>query len=440
MIKNLIKKIIPEFLINQYHKVLALLAAFLYGYPSEKLIVIGVTGTNGKSTTVNLIAKILEQAGFKVGLTSTMNFKIAKREWLNDKKMTMLGRFQTQKLLRQMAKAGCKYAIIETSSQGILQYRHLGINYDIAVFTNLTPEHIEAHGGFDNYKKAKGELFKKLSKDKHKIIDNKAVKKTSIINIDDKYADYFASFGTDQKFGFTTQNKNKIGFDKIINASKIRIKGFKTSFEINGTKFNLNLPGKFNVYNSLASICVALSQKIGLKTIKQGLEKIKGLPGRMEQIDKGQNFTIIVDYAPEPASIKQLYAFVKKLDKNKIIHVLGSAGGGRDISRRPILGAIASQNADYVIITNEDPYDDDPIKIINDVAEGAEKKGKILNQNLFKILDRKKAIQKALNLASENDLVLITGKGCEQAIATKGGKKIPWDDRKIVKELLDNKI
>ncbi len=436
MIKNIIKKFVPEFVINQYHKVLALLAAFLYGHPSEKLIVIGVTGTNGKSTTVNLIAKVLEQAGFKIGSTSTINFKIAEKEWLNDKKMTMLGRFQLQKLLKQMVQVGCKYAVIETSSEGILQHRHLGINYDIAVFTNLTPEHIETHGGFENYKKAKGELFKKLSKDKYKTIDNKKIPKISVINIDDKHADYFSGFKADKKFGFTTQNKTKDGFDKIINASEIEARGFKTKFKANETEFNLNLPGKFNVYNSLATICVALSQKIDLQTIKQGLEKMKSMPGRLERIDEGQNFTVIVDYAPEPASMEQLYNFVKELDKNKIIHVLGSCGGGRDTDRRPILGAMAGEHADHVIITNEDPYDDDPMQIINDVAKGAEEKGKVLDQNLFKILDRKEAIEKALNLASENDLVLITGKGCEQAMVVKSGKKIPWDDRKVVRELL----
>lgn len=438
MIKSLIKKFVPEFLINQYHKTLALLAAFFYGYPSEKLIVIGVTGTNGKSTTVNLIAKILEHAGFKTGFTSTMNFKIAEKEWLNSKKMTMLGRFQTQKLLKQMVKAGCRYAVIETSSQGILQYRHLGINYDIAVFTNLTPEHIEAHGGFENYKKAKGELFKKLSKNKHKIIGGRKIEKTSIINIDDEHADYFEKFKADQKYAYTTQNKSKQGFDKIINAFEIEAKGFKSKFRVNKTEFNLNLPGEFNIYNSLATICACLSQNIDLQTTKKGLEKVRNMPGRLEKIDEGQNFTVIVDYAPEPASMQQLYNFTKQLDKDKIIHVLGSCGGGRDVARRPILGKLAGQNSDYAIVTNEDPYDDDPMQIINDIAKGAEKEGKTLNQNLFKILDRKEAIKKAFNLASQNDLVLITGKGCEQAIVVKGNKKIPWDDRKVARELLKN--
>ena len=170
--KSLIKKIIPKFALDWYHKFMALFGAFIFGYPSNKLVVVGVTGTNGKSTTVSLIAKVFEAAGFKVGALSTVMFKVADWEKLNDKKMTMLGRFQLQKYLKKMVKAGCRYAIVETSSQGIEQYRHLGINYDYAVFTNLTPEHIEAHGGFDKYKFAKGKLFKHLTVKSRKQLKN----------------------------------------------------------------------------------------------------------------------------------------------------------------------------------------------------------------------------------------------------------------------------
>src|SRR3989339_1455973 len=227
MFKSLIKKIVPRFVLNFYHKSMALLAAFVYSNPSDKLIVVGVTGTNGKSTTVALIAKTLEASGAKVGATSTVSFKVADKEWMNNKKMTMLGRFQLQKLLKQMVDAGCTYAVIETSSQGIEQYRHLGVNYDYAVFTNLTPEHIEAHGGFENYKRAKGRLFEHLTRKARKqrgegqrakskgqkqgqglkIKDQKIteVGKIIIANVDDEYADYFFSFKADKKIGFTVR-------------------------------------------------------------------------------------------------------------------------------------------------------------------------------------------------------------------------------------------
>lgn len=182
--KNLLKKIIPKSCLFFYHKLLAILAAYAYNFPSRKMVVIGVTGTNGKTTVCNMIAKILEEAGYKVGLTTTANFKIGEKEWINATKQTMQGRFKLQKLLHRMAEAGCKYAIIETSSEGIAQSRHWGISYDVAVFTNLTPEHIESHGSFEKYKEAKGKLFKSL-KQKNARTEKKENKKVSIVNLDD---------------------------------------------------------------------------------------------------------------------------------------------------------------------------------------------------------------------------------------------------------------
>src|SRR3989339_1821766 len=178
MIKNLLKKILPKTSLQAYHYILAKLAALFFQHPSEQLIVIGVTGTNGKSSTVQLIGQLLEQMGERVGWTTTASFKVAEKEWINDRKMTMLGRFQTQRLLRRMVRAGCRYAIVETSSQGIEQYRHIGIHYDVAVFTNLTPEHIEAHGGFENYKQAKLKLFQTVARASKKYQQGELVKKT----------------------------------------------------------------------------------------------------------------------------------------------------------------------------------------------------------------------------------------------------------------------
>lgn len=472
----LIKRYIPVKLFKAlqpaYHWLLAALSAAWCGWPSNKLIVIGVTGTTGKTTSIYLIAKTLQAADYRVGFTSTSMFGDGKREWLNDKKMTMAGRFFTQKMLRKMVKNNCQYAIIETTSQGIEQFRHKFINYDILVFTGLYPEHIEAHGGFENYKAAKGKLFSHLKNCRTKYADDKKnvvkadngfkkieanrIKKIIIANADDQHADYFLNFWAEEKWAYANKDTNYDRFSansnneniRVVNYGNIRAKsdGLEMAIDKKVT-INLNLLGEYNAANAMNAAVVGLSQGLKPKEIKIGLEKVKIIPGRMEIITpssispllrgrKEMNFTVIIDYAFEPGALKKIYETVLKLDHHKIIHVLGSAGGGRDAARRPKLGALAGEKADLVIITNEDPYDDDPRVIIDQVAAGALNAGKVLNENLFKIEDRRQAIRKALSLAGENDLVLLTGKGSEQAICAANGQKIPWDERKIVREEL----
>lgn len=454
LIKNAIPKKLFKFLQPAYHYVLSWLAAVIYGFPSEKLIIIGITGTTGKTTSVALIAKILEQAGFKVGYTSTAMFNDGRRRWLNDKKMTMVGRFFTQKILRQMVKHGCQYAIIETTSQGIQQYRHCFINYDILVFTGLYPEHIEAHGSFDNYRQSKEKLFAYLRQGRTKYINEQSrvaksetglqkielerIKKTIIVNGDDKYRDSFLKYWAQEKIAYLDGKECPLADDvKVVRYNKARVSSQGTEFNVLDKNINLRLIGAFNAVNAMSAVCVGLARNIPLDIIKQGLEKIKGVAGRMEQINEGQDFIVIVDYAFEPKAIAHLYEAINFIPHQRVIHVLGAAGGGRDIAKRPRLGQLAAQQADYVIITNEDPYDDDPEIIIDQVALGAENGGKKIGKNLFKILDRREAIKKAFELAAKDDLVLITGKGSEQAICSAGGEKIPWDDRAVVRGLLN---
>ncbi|MFW0862725.1 MAG: Mur ligase family protein [Candidatus Komeilibacteria bacterium] len=427
--KSLIKKIIPSFVFSFYHWLLAQLAAYYYAYPSTKMTVIGVTGTNGKSTTVNMLAACIEEAGFKVGFATTINFKIGVREWLNEEKMTMLGRFKLQKLLYQMAENDCRFALIETSSEGIKQFRHTGIDYDVLVFTNLTPEHLEAHGSFDNYKKSKLKLFKHLER------ANKKYKKI-IANIDDKHHADFLNFRVTDKIGFTTKDNTSKAVDKIFAAKNIVSNDKGSTFDIEDRHFHLNLIGDFQVYNALAAATAAKSVGIDFKVSGAALKKIKSIPGRVEFINENQPFKILVDYAPEPEALKKLYQGLDSLKYKKLIHVLGSCGGGRDIARRPILGQMAATKADVIIITNEDPYDDDPQKIIDDVAAGASKVAQVTGKSIYKILDRRAAINKALSIAKEDDLVLVTGKGAEQAICVAGGKKLAWDDREVIREEL----
>jgi len=429
MFKKNLKKILPTTFLSLYHWSLAKLAAFLFFYPSEKLVVIGVTGTNGKTTTVNLISQLLECLGNKVAFSSTVNFKIGKDEWLNDKKMTMLGRFQTQKLLQRAVRSGCHYMVIESSSQGVDQFRHLGINYDIMVFTNLSPEHIEAHGGFNNYRAAKEKLFKHLVTSKRKKIANKTIKKTIIVNSDDQEIERLKKIKADNFLSYGFKNKADLQGHSLV------LKDSLVNFKIKEQQINSNFLGEFNACNILASLAVVKTLNLDFnKALKC---KLKSVPGRQEFIDCQQNFKVMVDYAPEPEALKQLYIAIKKLKYNKLIHVLGSCGGGRDKARQIVLGQMAGKMADVIIVTNEDPYDDDPQQIIDKVASGV--KNKEENKELFKILDRKEAIEKALSLAGEDDLVLITGKGAEQAICVANNKKITHDDRQVVKGYFKDK-
>lgn len=455
-----IKKIIPVKVFKAmqpaYHFLIAWFSAFVYRHPSEEIIVIGVTGTTGKTTSAYLIAKMLENAGYKTGFTSTAMFNDGNKEWMNDKKMTMIGRLFTQKILRDMVNNGCKFAIVETTSEGVVQFRHRFINYDILVFTGLYPEHIDSHGSFENYKQAKGKLFEHLKDCKNKFVnsdyevkkavsglkktDLKRIKKTSILNGDDEHYEFFNSFWSERNITFKIKGEKSELIDENIEdnivATNIEVNSQGTSFDVRHNRINLQLLGEFNVVNALTAISVGYSQDFSIDDIKRGIEMIKGVAGRLEKIDMGQNFTVIVDYAFEPNAVKKLYKTIDLIPHNRIIHVLGATGGGRDIARRPILGELAGKNANLVIITNEDPYDDDPEIIIDQVSLGAEKKGKKENVDLFKILDRGKAIKKALILAEEGDVVLITGKGNEQAICVANGEKLPWDDRVKVREFL----
>ena len=475
-VKEIIKKILPKSWLLTYHYWLAQIAAMVYWYPSKKMIVIGVTGTNGKSTTVNLIAKILEEtdpagglssgAGNKVGIVSTVNFKVGDKEWLNPLKMTMPGRFYLQRLLRQMVRAGCGYVVLETSSEGLLQYRHLGIDYDAAVFTNLAPEHLDAHGGFDNYKKTKLKLPAQVANRPTKKINGRPVKRVLVANLDDRHAADFLDFEVDERYGYTAQSnvaasvsslrvrpwrtkqsdgtatlRDDVGArsDRVeaVELNNFKISEDGISFAVQKTQFNLKLLGTFDLYNAGAAITTAQALGIELETARTALEKVDNVPGRLERIDRGQPFVVVVDYSPEPASLSEVYKTLKHWNHNKIIHLLGSTGGGRDTGRRPILGYIAGTHADYVVVTNEDPYDDDPQEIIDDVAVGAVQAGLTEGEEVFKFLDRREGIKKALSLAQGSDLVLITGKGSEQAMVVKGNKKIPWDDREVVREELE---
>lgn len=420
----LLRRLVPPSVFHTYHFFLARLAAFVYRYPSEELVIIGVTGTNGKTTTSYLVAKALEASGEKVGCTTTALLKIGDKEWLNTTKMTMPGRFFLQKMLRQMVDAGCKYAVLETSSQGLIQSRHIGISYDVAVFTNLTPEHIEAHGGFEPYKAAKGLLFTHVAKRGPKTVAGVPVPKVAVLNADSAYAAFFEGLSTGTEIDWYSR-KGTEG----LHPEECQLTEKGTDLVVEGAYGRFQLPGAYNVENALAALAVAKRFGVPVGDALANLCAVPFVPGRFERIDLGQPFQVIVDYAAEPEALRQMYGALRLGKRQRLIHVLGSCGGGRDVARRPILGRMAAEEADLVIVTNEDPYDDNPKEIMSQVAEGALSAGKALNENLLLIEDRAVAIRRAIELAQPGDIVLMTGKGSETWMCVAGGQKIPWSER-----------
>ncbi len=431
--KKIIKKILPEKLFSKYHQILAFSGHKYYKYPSEKMIIIGVTGTKGKTSTINYIWSVLETAGYKTGIISTANIRIGKKEMMNKYHMTMPGRFIIPELMSKMVKAECKFCIVETTSEGIKQFRHQGINYDILIFTNIYPEHLSSHNNsFDEYRQAKAKIFQELEDLKRKTIQNQKVPKIIISNIDDKFGKYFLSFRADEQISYGIKNQANY------RAQNIREEKSGVYFSVNNKTYQTKILGKFNVYNALPAIAIADLFKINQNKIVKGLKNLEIIPGRMEPIYAGQNFNVYVDYAHEKQSITKIIETVEKIKKPeaKIVILLGAEGGGRDKTKRPIMGEIAAKEADYVVVSNVDPYEDDPKEILEDIAKSAEKNGKTRDKDLFVIEDRRAGIKKALELAEKDDYVLITGKGAEQSIII-GGKKYDWDDREVVREELD---
>ena len=407
--KKLIPKSVFDFLAPFYHAGLAHLGSILYGNTSKSLKVIGVTGTKGKSTTVFLISKIFEGAGIPVAAVGSLGFKIKEKEWPNTLKMTMPGRFKLQKFFYEAKKAGCKYVVLEVTSEGIKQKRHLGINFDCAVFTNLHKEHLESHGSFDNYYKAKQELFARTSN-------------IHVLNADDKNVELFSKFSSKRTIFFGIDSGD-------MRAQNLELKPDASSFDVYGTRFNINFGGRFNVLNCLSALSVAAMYGIDLPRTRAVLAEIKSIPGRMEFIQK-EPFEVVIDYAHTPDSLEAVYKTLKK-DSHKLICVLGAAGGGRDKWKRPEFGRIADEYCDEIILTNEDPYEEKPGKILEEIEFG------IMSQNkVIKVLDRKDAIKTALNKATQGDVVVITGKGSETSMAMSGDVKIPWSERDVVLEFL----
>ncbi len=412
MLKRILQKIRP--LVSAYHFLFSFLGAAYYRFPSSKIKVFAVTGTNGKTTTVDLASRIFKEAGYKVAAFSSVKFEIAGEEKKNLFKMTMPGRAVIQSLLRKAVSKGCEVAIMEVTSEGIKQHRHRFINFAAVCFTNLSPEHIESHGGFENYKREKGKLFK-------------AAKTTHIINTDDEHSGYFLGFKSKEKICYGARGVSPREDCRALRATDIKSSYDGINFVVESTSFNLKLKGSFNVYNALAATSFASLEGIKLEVAARALSNAKVIPGRMEEIISSP-FKVIVDYAVTPVTLEAVYKEISDhFDHERIIAVLGSCGGGRDKWKRPVLGEIAAEYCDRIIVTNEDPYDEDPEEIIEEVISGTKGKGE-------KIIDRRKAIGEAIKGARERDVIIVTGKGNEPWLCLEGGKKIPWSEKEVIEE------
>lgn len=410
---NKIKKIIPKSVFKKaqpfYHYSLALVGAIIYRFPSKKLYVVGITGTKGKSTTVEILNSIFEANGFKTALSNTIRFKIDDSSKPNKYKMSMPGRFFMQKFLRDAVNAGCSHVVVEMTSEGSKQFRHKFIDLDAFIFTNLSPEHIESHGSYKNYVQAKLNLADNLQSKKNTVL---------VVNKDDKESPLFLEKQADKKISyslldarpFKLTNGIEMRFDKITIYSK--------------------LEGEFNVYNILAAVTLANAIGIKQEVIKKGVENLTEVKGRVQKVDIGQDFEVIVDYAHTPDSLEKLY---KAFEDKKKVCVLGNTGGGRDMWKRPVMAKIAEKYCEEIILTNEDPYDEDPQKIINDMK-------RVIKKDYHEILDRREAINLAIRKAKEignESVVLISGKGTDPYIMGKDDQKTPWSDFDVAKEELE---
>lgn len=393
-----------------YHFIRSVVANLKYHSPAKKLRVIGVTGTNGKTTTCFMIWNMLNRAGYKTGLMTTV-------AWGVDKLKPELGHMTTvdastlNRRITEIKNQGAEFLVLEVTSHALAEFRTLGIPFEIAVFTNLTHDHLDYHKTFTNYRNAKGKLFKKA--------------KFSILNADDSATNYYKTLSREY---ITYGIKN----------GDFRAKGIKLS--VSGVKYALGdmsvetkIPGEFNVMNSMAAALVG--KKLGLTKdqIETGINSLESVEGRMNIIDEGQPFTVIVDYAHTPDAIEKVFDSIGT-HKGRIISVHGGAGR-RDPATREIRGRILAKYSDIVIITEDDSRDEDPEKIATAFLEGAEKQGKTLGKDLFKELDRKKAIELALKTAKKGDLVLLLGKGHEKTILRADGAH-PFEDIKIAEKTL----
>jgi len=421
------RKVIPKSLFHAgqpiYHWLLAFSGNVVYRFPGRKLIVIGITGTNGKSTTAEIANTILKANGLKTGMLSTVAIEIAGKRMDNTTSRTSLGRWQTPRYLREMVAAGCSHVVIEVASEGLIMHRVWGIPFDVTVFTNLSPEHLNTHKTMKNYRNAKGLLFKNLAKSK-----SKGVAKTIIANADDAQFKYFHSFPAEKKISFGIA-KGEVWANNIA-------LGARTEYELvdeeQKYKVSTLLPAKFNIYNELAAYCVGKALGLDPKKTIKAIESVKLVEGRMQEIPNRLGLKIFIDYAVTPDAFELLFTELRRICQGRIISVFG-ATGDRDKAKRPELGRVAGKMTNYTILTDEESYSENPSVIVDSIAEGLET---VRKGNYEIILNRRDAIKRAIEVAEAGDTIVVTGMGHQKYRNTGGDKKVEWDEAKVITNIL----
>jgi UDP-N-acetylmuramoyl-L-alanyl-D-glutamate--2,6-diaminopimelate ligase len=404
-------------------------AAWFRGYPSRELTVIGVTGTDGKTTTSHLLTSVLEAAGFAVGRVGTVDVYLPGERGAVNNRMSTPEANEVQALLRRMADAGCEVAIVESTSHGLALRRLDDVDYDVAVFTNITGDHLDFHRTFEAYRDAKAMLFAALGRSW-----DKGIEKAAVVNDDDPSASYMlarAPGARHWRFGLESR-------DADVMARNVHLRPDGSSFRLitpaGPIETGVSLPALFNVANALAAATAALALGVPLQAIARGLESAPGVPGRMERIDARQPFEVVVDYAHTGDAVRKVLEVLRQLTRGRLIIVVGAAGE-RDPGRRYGVGRAAAEGADFAVFTSEDPRREDPAAIVAEIARHAEAAGRRPGEDFVEVPDRREAIAAALRRARSGDVVVICGKGHEQSMIF-GTEAVPWDDRDVARQEL----
>ncbi|WP_125152214.1 UDP-N-acetylmuramoyl-L-alanyl-D-glutamate--2,6-diaminopimelate ligase [Clostridium rectalis] len=399
--------------VKDSRKVMAVCSSNFYKNPKDKLKIIGVTGTNGKTTSTFMIKSILEEAGYKVGLLGTITNYIGSKKINSDR--TTPESLEIHKLFKEMVESKIDYCVMEVSSHSLYLDRVYGINFSEAIFTNLTQDHLDFHKTFENYYNSKLILFKNS--------------KNSIINIDDKYGNRVIKDCANKKYTYSIDNKSDFqAYDIEMHSRGVE---FTVKFADKEVRFNLNIPGRYNIMNALGSALACLNEGIGIDKVKKGLEDMVGVPGRCEIVTKSYKlgYEVIVDYAHTPDGLENILRTAREFTKGRLISVFG-CGGDRDKTKRPIMGQLGSILSDIAIITSDNPRTEEPLDIIEDIKSGIKKDNYMLVEN------RRDAIKKAMEIAQKDDVIVVAGKGHEDYQILKD-KTIHFDEREIIEEIIE---